>query len=215
VALILTAGASTRLGANKALLTYGGKSLVQRVADACLQSKVGQTVVVVGACAEEVESEIAALPVEVVLNSQYLLGRTGSIKCGLQAVAKLSNTALLLFPVDCPFVSASIVNSLVDRLHIELSLKKRNLWIAPECKGRGGHPALLYGGLLLRRIANLDNDYSLRQFLQDEVNSGKLYKVRLAVDSPAVLDNLNSSFEVSRSFRRQLRSPDRSSLLEV
>lgn len=208
VALVLSAGSSTRLGTSKALLKFAGKSMVRRAAECCLQSKAKATVVVTGHQADAVRGELKELPVRVVVNDNYRSGRTGSIKCGLKSVWERSKSwdfAAVIFPVDCPFVPPSIIDGLIDCLHVEVGLGRRNLWISPEHGGKGGHPALLYGPII-EQIMDAVDDFSLRDFLNRQACAGRLSKIRVIVESPAVIDNLDDKIAVSESLARESES---------
>ncbi len=63
-AIILAAGASTRMGEPKQLLPVGGQPMVRRVTEAVCAAGLAQVVVVIGAHAEAVGQAVAGLPVE-------------------------------------------------------------------------------------------------------------------------------------------------------
>ena len=84
VTIVLAAGSSVRLGTHKALLRLGGKTAIARVVEASLTSNSNETIVVLGAEAKSLAREIGDLPVLLVENTQFSLGRTGSLKCALR-----------------------------------------------------------------------------------------------------------------------------------
>jgi len=61
-AVVLAAGASTRLGTPKQLVEYAGEPLVRRAAGAALGSGARPVIVVLGADADRVARALAGLP---------------------------------------------------------------------------------------------------------------------------------------------------------
>jgi len=94
--IILAAGASTRLGAPKQLLTYRGRPLLRHAAETALASVCRPVLVVVGARADHTEAMVDGLPVAIVENTAWAEGIGTSIACGLSA---LMNPAPLASPL--------------------------------------------------------------------------------------------------------------------
>src|SRR3569833_183973 len=88
-AVILAAGASSRMGANvpKQLLTFRGKTLLQRAIDTAREVPADQIIVVLGYAADRLMGEIADSGVTVVLNDQWAEGLSTSLRGGLAAVS--------------------------------------------------------------------------------------------------------------------------------
>src|SRR5580704_7364030 len=84
-AIILAAGASSRMGRAKALLELEGRSLVARAADAAAASGARPIVVVLGADADRIRAHLAGLPVHVAQNPHWASGMASSIRPGLAA----------------------------------------------------------------------------------------------------------------------------------
>ena len=87
-AIILAAGASTRMGQPKQLLSFEGRSLLRRAADAALASKCEVVVAVLGANALRVMEEIEDVPVLVALNENWSEGLGASVHAGLELLEK-------------------------------------------------------------------------------------------------------------------------------
>lgn len=113
--IILAAGASSRLGRPKQLLPYKGKTLLQHAVHTAAVATAKPIIVVLGAVAETVQEEIAEKKVYVVKNSGWQEGMASSIRCGINELAKISPAAegVILMVCDQPFVSVSILNSLL------------------------------------------------------------------------------------------------------
>jgi choline kinase len=118
--VILAAGVGNRLRPfttehPKCLLSFGGKSLLQRHLEMADGLAVRTVTIVVGHLADQVEAEVGRLHVrqriELVYNSQYMLGSALSL---LQAQAALGSAPAIIMDADlllCRDMVASIVSS--------------------------------------------------------------------------------------------------------
>lgn len=120
-AVILAAGVSSRLGQPKQLLTWQGRTLVERAVGEALRSSVTCVYVVLGHRAGEVASALAALKEQagerltLVYNADYLTkGQSSSVRAGLAALSP-DTQAVIFAPVDQPLVGAAHYDALVDR----------------------------------------------------------------------------------------------------
>jgi xanthine dehydrogenase accessory factor len=114
-AIILAAGASTRMGQPKQLLPcFGGLSLLRRSAIQAIRSGCRPVVVVTGANAEESRGEVRNLPVQVVHNSDWASGMGGSLRAGLVALEADNNRAeaAIVTVCDQPFAAAPVLEAL-------------------------------------------------------------------------------------------------------
>ncbi len=114
-AVLLAAGASSRLGAPKQLIHYQGCSLVRRAAISLLESGCRPIIVVIGACAA-VADELAGLDVYGVENLQWREGMSSSIRTGLREVRRIQPEvdAILMSVCDQPFVTGPDLRALVQ-----------------------------------------------------------------------------------------------------
>lgn len=114
--IILAAGASVRMGTPKQLLPYRGRSLLRQIASEAIASVCEPIIVVLGAYAQQIRQEVNQLPVQVVENLDWNKGMSASIKSGIQWLNTATNNieAVVLTVCDQPFVSAQIINQLVE-----------------------------------------------------------------------------------------------------
>ena len=112
-AIVLAAGTSSRMGQPKQLLQFEGKSLVRRAAEAAVDSKARQTIVVTGAGSAAVDAELAGLAVMLVHNPEFAEGMSTSLQAGLRAVRPEVDAVVVLL-ADQPFVTPEIVDGLID-----------------------------------------------------------------------------------------------------
>ena len=112
--VVLAAGSSTRMGRNKLLLDLGGEPVVRRAVRSALEARLDPVIVVLGHEADRVGGELAGLDCLTALNPDHELGVGTSIRTGV-ARAPADASALLLILADMPFVTASMLEALVDR----------------------------------------------------------------------------------------------------
>lgn len=114
-AVVLAAGASSRMGTPKQLLRFGGQTLLRRAALAALGAGCRPVVVVTGAHAELTRGELVGLEVREALNAAWETGMASSIRAGLAALAEAdpATAAAVLLLCDQPFVNAGTVAALV------------------------------------------------------------------------------------------------------
>ena len=179
-AILLAAGASSRMGRPKALLPIGGRAAVDVVAATLRDGGCAEVVVVLGAHADEVCAGARLDRVRVVEHAGWAAGRTSSVQAGLRAVAP-DAAAVLLALVDMPYVAPATVAALLGVLHTapdEIDA------IVPTHAGRRGHPVVLRR-TLFARIAALGPD----EPLSGVVRAARVLEV--AVADPAVLVDLD------------------------
>lgn len=110
-AVVLAAGASTRMGQPKQLLRPDGRTLLRRTVDAVLASPAWPVVVVLGSNAAAIRPEVARLPVLIVENGAWEEGLASSIRAGARVLASfsLSLDAALLVLCDQPNLSPEAI----------------------------------------------------------------------------------------------------------
>jgi molybdenum cofactor cytidylyltransferase len=112
--IVLAAGSSSRMGANKLLLTFAGETLLRRAARTALEGGLDPVLVVLGHDAERARPELAGLACVAVTNDRHDLGMNASLDAGLAALPSGAAAAVVLL-ADMPLVTATMVRALVDR----------------------------------------------------------------------------------------------------
>ncbi len=147
-AVILSAGASSRMGRPKALLPYREGTFLEHLIEVTRHPHIGVTRVVLGAGAEVIRS-IAKLDASVVvLNPEWEHGQLSSICAGLRGLEGIELDGMVLCPVDHPLVSARLVGELVERFY-----EAKKAIVLPTYKGRRGHPVIFSTALFSELLA--------------------------------------------------------------
>lgn len=134
--VILAAGEGTRMGRTKQLLPFRGKSILECVVDSALASSLHQTVVVLGHQADLLIPLLENRAVDTVVNSDYRLGQSSSLKAGLRAVNGDVEAVLFLLG-DQPLVSPALIDRILAAYATSL-----NLIVMPVFDGKRGNPVL-------------------------------------------------------------------------
>ena len=127
--ILLAAGLSSRMGRNKLLLPYNGKTIIENTLLSVLPLSK-RVIVVTGNERESVEKLLMPYGVEFVFNEEYEKGQRGSTIKGLRAV-KDDDFAIL--PSDLPLLEEKDVSSLFDAL-------KNFSIVRPVYNSIPGHP---------------------------------------------------------------------------
>ena len=153
VAVVLSAGESSRMGRPKALLPIDGQTFIERIVAALKQAKVGRIIVILGHNARELQSKISHLPVEILINTDYKLGQLSSLQLAVRYLQPdLDCDGMLVHLVDHPYLAPALVEEMIRRFY---ETKKRI--IVPKFHGKRGHPVIfsnaLFGELLSAPMA--------------------------------------------------------------
>lgn len=136
-AIILAAGASTRMKRQKLLLPFNGKTIIETVAENVRQSVNSNVMVVLGSHREQIREQFVNYNVKFCVNENYPDGMLSSVICGFRALPKEAKAALI-FLGDQPQIP-----SLVTDLVIETWQKSGKGIVIPTFNGRRGHPVLI------------------------------------------------------------------------
>jgi molybdenum cofactor cytidylyltransferase len=135
-AVIVSGGASRRMGSPKALLPYQGRPFLEHLLDITRHPQIGARRVVLGADAGPIINEIHLPPEEIVVNHEWEKGQLSSIHAALLSLPPATE-GILLCPVDHPLVSAALVDEMIEAFH-----KTRAPVVVPLYEGRRGHPVI-------------------------------------------------------------------------
>ncbi len=147
--LILAAGESSRMGIDKAALTYRGRTFLELMVQTLREINLERIVVVLGHHAQEIQQQIKLEAAQVVVNPDYRSGQTTSLQAGLRSLLAVDLEAIILCLVDHPAVCAETVRRIVAT-----SRQCGAPVVIPTYQGRRGHPVLI-GRQVFRELLDL------------------------------------------------------------
>ncbi len=139
VAVVLSAGESSRMGRPKALLPIDGQTFIERIVGALKQGGVERIVVVLGFEAEEMRRHIAHLPVEILVNPDY---PTWTVVVASGCPAPFSRrikgcAGMMVHLVDHPYIDPKLVSLMLERFD-----ESTHSIVVPRHQGKRGHPVI-------------------------------------------------------------------------
>ncbi|MER7166680.1 nucleotidyltransferase family protein [Micromonospora sp. NPDC000207] len=156
--MIIAAGGGRRLGGPEALLRQGEQPLVRRMIDTMADAGCTQTVLVLGAAAEQVRESADLTGATVVENRAWGTGVGSSIRAGLAALADRLIEAVVVVPVDMPGLT-------VDAVRRVVALPYPDALVCATYDGLRGYP-MLFGRRHWPGIATLASaDVGARPYL--------------------------------------------------
>jgi molybdenum cofactor cytidylyltransferase len=154
-AVILSGGASRRMGSPKALVPFQGRPFLEHLLSVTNHPAIGVRRVVLGPDAEAIAKDITLAPDEIVINHDWEKGQLSSIHAALKSLP--ANTdGILLCPVDHPLVSAALIGNLIDAF-----LATRPPIVVPNFQGRRGHP-VIFSAAVYDELLNAPMDQGAR-----------------------------------------------------
>jgi len=150
--LVLGAGASSRYGQPKQLLSFRGTTLLGWVVNQAERAKgLDEVIVVLGRAADEIRMKVAFGNAKVVENPVFGDGCASSYRVGIGALDPRSDAIMVLLG-DQPGVDPETINRMADEW------RKGGGQIAiASYQGRMGHP-MLFARPLFDRLAGLRGD---------------------------------------------------------
>jgi molybdenum cofactor cytidylyltransferase len=189
------------MGQAKQLLQLGGESLVRRAVKTALQIGPKFVVVVLGANAKLIRSEINDLPCQLVYNSNWEEGMGSSLAVGMEAIMaeKEKVHACLIMLADQPFIQSDYLNLLIsnarlssDDIPFASSTKKI---IASQYGEKLGVPAL-FDHSLFDILLSSNGDQGARKLLNANAH---LIKV---VNFPNLLFDIDTPEDFKKAQRK-------------
>lgn len=190
-AVVLAAGASTRLGKPKQLIEMEGERLLRRTVRLALEAGCAPVpvFVVLGYEAERMQAELSGLAATAVVNGTWMEGMGSSLRRGMEAVCAMETppAAVLLLVCDQPRLTVEHLRKLLA----EQGADEERI-TASEYAGRAGVPAV-FGRRHFAELLAVEGDQGAREVIQR--HSGRIRTVwwpegGIDVDRPADLEEL-------------------------
>jgi CTP:molybdopterin cytidylyltransferase MocA len=146
-AVILSGGASRRMGNPKALLPYRGGTFLEHLLKVTDHPRIGWRRVVLGADAGAIVAGAEFRADEVVINQNWEEGQLSSIQAGVRSLPD-GTDGMLLCLIDHPLISRELVGELIERFY-----ESGKTIVLPVYKGRRGHP-VIFAARLYEELLN-------------------------------------------------------------
>ena len=180
-AILTAAGESSRMGRPKALLPWQGLTLVEYQAASLLEGGASEVIVVLGHEHDTIAPHVKGDGVRYVVNPQYAIGKTTSIKAGLRELGQEA-TDIMLLAVDQPRPPAMVARV------VDSHLGAGALVTSPRYRGRGGHPLVFSAALRGELAAITEEGQGVRAVFR--AHGGDVNEVH--VDDPVIRLDLNT-----------------------
>lgn len=169
------------MGHPKQLLPVNGRPMVRHVTEAVCASGLAQVVVVVGAHAEAVRDALTGLPVDIVVNVDWVEGMSTLLRAGLRAL-RPEIQAVIMVLADQPALTPDLIRCLVSRYRATSALV-----VVPYYQEQRGNP-LLFDRALFLELMEVEGDQGGRVLYARYAEQAE----RLEVDDPAVITDIDT-----------------------
>lgn len=146
-AVILSGGASSRMGSPKALVSYQGRPFLEHLLEVTQHAKISVRRVVLGVHAEPIARAIPISADEIVINPDWEKGQLSSIHAAMHSLPS-GLDGLLLCLIDHPLISKVLVNDLIGAFY-----SSQAPVVLPVFEGRRGHPVIFSSQLFPELLA--------------------------------------------------------------
>lgn len=187
-AVILAAGSSSRMGKDKALLDWHGKTFLTAAIESLIPFT--QIVIVVGGeNSESLRPGVWAQGAYLVTNPDPARGQFSSLRVGLQEVLNRGRDAAVITHVDRPPASPRTVQALQTAFAFH---SKEGKWaIVPQYGDKHGHPVIA-GREMIEVFLKADTKAEPATTARDVEHAHQSRIVYLPVDDPNVVANVNT-----------------------
>jgi molybdenum cofactor cytidylyltransferase len=169
--ILLGAGESKRMGANKLLLPWRKKNVLTHCVHTLLQSKVKEVIVVLGDRTKEMGNQFKGQKVKVVVNPHYRRGMSTSIRRGIGAIDP-NSYGILIALGDMPFLSTRTVNALIRAF-----AQGKGEIIVPSFRGGKGHPVIFHKRYK-KELLQLRGDVGGRSVIERHLEEVRLVRTK-------------------------------------
>ena len=183
VAVVLSAGESSRMGRPKALLPVDGETFIEKIVGALARTRVGKIIVVLGHDAETLKRRLEHLAVAFLVNADYKSGQLSSLQT---AVRRLQSDrecdGMLVHLVDHPYISSKLVDMMIERFYAS-----NKLIVVPRCQGKRGHP-VIFSRALFAELLNAPLDQGAKAV----VNAHRDETLEIETDDPGIAVDIDT-----------------------
>jgi len=145
VAVILSGGASRRMGSPKALLPYQGRPFLEHLLEVTIHGKIGARRVVLGKDADSISSAVPLAAEEIVINERWEEGQLSSIQAAIRSFPS-GTDGMILSLIDHPLISGALINDLIEEFYSSQPSGQTRI-VLPTFRGQRGHPVIFSASL--------------------------------------------------------------------
>ena len=170
------------MGRPKLLLQWGQCTIIEKSVDTLLASKIDELIVVLGYQARAALKRLRTRRLKAIINRQYRMGMSTSIRRGLEQVNTKSDSILIAL-ADQPFIETDLINYLID-----IYRGNPHGIVLPSYAGKRGHPVIFNRSRYQEEMNNLTGDIGCKPILDrhpDDV-------LEVEVESEGVLADIDS-----------------------
>jgi molybdenum cofactor cytidylyltransferase len=182
-AVILAAGRSSRMGANKLIAELEGQPVICHIVDTLVASGIAQPMVILGSKADEIRRALAGRSVEYILAKDFENGIGHSIRTGISAAPANWEAAMICLG-DMPKVSVATIVALAE-------MARKDRIVVPVWQGKRGNP-VLWGRMFFAQLRAIEGDVGGRHILAKNADS----IVEVAADGPGVLNDIDTQADL-------------------
>ncbi len=200
-AIVLAAGASSRLGQSKQLLQVEGEPLLRRIARVSCESNADRTLVVLGDNEREHGRIIRDLPLYICIHSDWERGMGSSLKAGMEFIQSFlsDTTAVIVVVCDQPLLTTDHLNHLIDKY------KSTGAPVVASAYSNVLGVPVLFDASLFDGIRRIDDAHGARQII--DKNKANAQQVafpggELDIDTPEDYQRYQESLRVQEEVRR-------------
>ena len=162
-AILLVAGQGSRLGGiPKSLMKIDGVTLLERHVETLSRFVTQAPIVVTGFYADSIQETIKYQQVQWVHNSAPEDGQSGSVRLGLEALYRISQSldVILMMLGDQPFLNEADIRQLIENFKV----RKSGHFLLPMVQGKRGNPVLISGSAL-KKVIDSGPEMTVRQYM--------------------------------------------------
>lgn len=189
-AIVLAAGRSRRMGADKLVAEAAGKPVIVHVVERIAAAGLPPPIVVISPEGEAVRAALAAHTVTVAVAQDSAAGMSRSLRAGIAAAPDSWHGALICLG-DMPLIPADLLREMASEAGPD------SIFV-PRHRGRPGNP-VLWGRAYFARLAALDGDAGARTLFGELVGALRFFDtadpgVAIDVDTPELLEAVQRQF---------------------
>lgn len=167
-AIIMASGQSKRMGENKLLLPYKGKSIIENVLDKVISCDFNSILVIYNN--EEILQICKDRNIRAIYNNEWEIGQSKSISIGIKNSPKSDGYAF--FAGDQPLIDIETINLLLNEFN-----NNKDSIIVPNYNGKRGTPTI-FSENFKEKLLDLDGDVGGRNIIGENNSYVKIISVK-------------------------------------